>query len=280
MMDKWGNVCRQINLDKCTRCVGLLEQSIIIRAVAHKLDWNLPSIKGFGAFERVDQFTPFMNGAAVLLPVSRRVEEIFKYVYPKALYRTITIGSASADQPKVIRSDSTVVRASFLGTLNAHKGAKLFIEMIDYCRSRSSSIEFHFYGRMDPQFEQPLNERGVINHGAYKPNEMASIMAATDLGLVLPIWEDNGPQVVMEIVNSGTPILATRVGGIPDLVTAQNGYLFHPDHHEEKVAAFDWAMQQTSSSLAKMGAASHRLKNPFEHAAEISALYSQFSIDS
>lgn len=275
MMDKWGTVCRHVDLGKCSRCVGLLEQSNVIRIGARKLGWNLPTVRSSGSADRIGLLSPFMDSASALAPVSRRVEEIFRRVYPKARYRTITIGNSSADQPKVTRSPSSVVRASFLGTLNAHKGGNLFIELIDYCRKREGAIEFHFYGRMDPEFEQPLKERGVINHGSYKPSDMASIMAATDLGLVLPIWEDNGPQVVMEIINSGTPILATRVGGIPDFVSDQAGYLFHPDSEEEKAAAFEWTLQQTPIHLAGMGAATQRLKTPAEHALEIRAFYAQ-----
>lgn len=277
MMDKWGEVCRKVNVDKCKQCSGLLEQSNFIRIGSKKLGLDLPTIKSNGPANRIKQLNPFLTGASALAPVSKRVEEIFREVYPQAKYQTLTIGNASADQPKAIKTHSEVLRASFLGTLNIHKGANLFLELIDFCRERNGRIEFHFYGRMDPAYEQPLKDRGVINHGAYKPNDMKNILANTDLGLVLPIWEDNGPQVVMEIINSGTPIFATRVGGIPDFVNEKTGYLFHPDSRLEKIAAFEWILQQTPEILARMGENAPRLKRPAEHAAEVRELYSQLT---
>ena len=275
MMDKWANVCRNIDFRKCSSCIGLFEQSNILRIAAGKFQLNLPTIKSNAAETRIKELSSFVDRAATLVPVSKRVQEIFEAVYSHAQYETLNIGNISANLPKTEKKPSSVIRVSFLGTLNVHKGANLFIELIDYCHSHNGLIEFHFYGRMDSTFEQPLKERGVINHGAYQPSDMSSIMSVTDLGLVLPIWEDNGPQVVMEIINSGTPILATKVGGIPDFVNEKSGYLFHPDKQNEKIAAFDWLLEQTPQTLAIIGATIQRLKTPEEHAREIKNLYSR-----
>jgi hypothetical protein len=46
---------------------------------------------------------------------------------------------------------------------------------------------------------------GAICHGAYKPHQLSEILKSADVGLVLPVWNDNGSQVLMEFINNGIP---------------------------------------------------------------------------
>ena len=42
-------------------------------------------------------------------------------------------------------------------------------------------------------------------------------MAAADV-VTLPSWREGTPNVILEALASGRPVVATRVGGIPDVV--------------------------------------------------------------
>jgi glycosyltransferase involved in cell wall biosynthesis len=54
--------------------------------------------------------------------------------------------------------------------------------------------------------------------GARPHDEVAKWMAACDL-LVLPSWMEGTPNVVLEALSCGRPVVATRVGGIPDVLS-------------------------------------------------------------
>ena len=43
------------------------------------------------------------------------------------------------------------------------------------------------------------------------------------------VWPENSPLVVLEAFLAGLPVVAARIGGIPELVSdGTNGLLFHP----------------------------------------------------
>lgn len=64
----------------------------------------------------------------------------------------------------------------------------------------------------------PLGERARVV-GERPHDEVATWMAAADV-VVLPSWNEGTPNVVIEALACGRRVVATRVGGTPDLVTS------------------------------------------------------------
>ncbi len=68
-------------------------------------------------------------------------------------------------------------------------------------------------------------------------------MAVASVG-VLPSFEDNCPMVVLEAAASGLPFVASRVGGVPDLIEhSVTGLLFDPSSSNEIRATIDRMLQ-------------------------------------
>jgi glycosyltransferase involved in cell wall biosynthesis len=273
MIDAATDICREVDIQKCRSCVGRLDQVNLLRRAARKLAITLPRVPSFGAERRMETMKAFLQNAALLLPVSTRTAEIYRRIVPDGHFEVEQIGNESADTEPVARTKSDKIRLTALGTLNKPKGAVVLEELIR--RVRRPDIEFHFHGRAFDGYDKRLQSLGLVCHGSYVPKDLPSIIAKTDVGLVLPIWEDNGPQVAMEFINNLVPVLGTRRGGVPELVAEGAGFLFDPDDHLDIERAVAWIEDLNKEKIEDISLHMQRLKTPAEHAARIAVLYHQ-----
>jgi glycosyltransferase involved in cell wall biosynthesis len=270
MVDVSKQVCREVNLDKCSSCVGLLEQNVLLRLLSRTFDVPLPRVKANYARKRMASMRKFLGNARELLAVSRRTAEIVQHVLPGARILVEQIGNKSYNA-SVEKTPSDKIRIVALGTLSKHKGADVLEALLK--RVHRPDMEFHFYGRANDKYAEKLSHLGLICHGSYRPSDVDSIMSKSDIGLVLSVWEDNGPQVAMEFVNYKVPVLGTLRGGIPDIVTPDAGYLFEPDSPQEVDRAVRWLETITMEEIRNISSKMKRLQSPYEHAERVHAIY-------
>lgn len=67
----------------------------------------------------------------------------------------------------------------------------------------------------------------ILMPGSLPPEDVARWLGASDL-LVLPSWSEGYPNVVVEALACGRPVVATDVGGTREIVTADNGLMIPP----------------------------------------------------
>ena len=93
------------------------------------------------------------------------------------------------------------------------------------------------------QLALALNLDGIVNWlGLKKPEEIPAQMAQADL-LCLPSHMEGVPNVALEAFACGLPVVGTRVGGIPEIVTEATGVLAEPNNPESFATALTRAMQ-------------------------------------
>ena len=59
--------------------------------------------------------------------------------------------------------------------------------------------------------------KGVTFYNGYTHADFPKIMDGVSLGVVPPLWEDNLPQVALEMIANGIPVLASGNGGAHEL---------------------------------------------------------------
>lgn len=94
-------------------------------------------------------------------------------------------------------------------------------------------------GTMREQTASRAEELGLAHriHLLGVRDDITEILTAADIFLLASHWEGN-PLSVMEAIAAGLPVVATAVGGIPQLVeTGSNGILVEPNSREQLAAA-------------------------------------------
>lgn len=78
-------------------------------------------------------------------------------------------------------------------------------------------------GDFEPELRRIIADSGMADRvrmtGAVSPPELAEWMNAADL-LCLASYSEGWPNVVLEALACGTPVIATNVGGVPEMITA------------------------------------------------------------
>jgi glycosyltransferase involved in cell wall biosynthesis len=123
------------------------------------------------------------------------------------------------------------VRIGFVGTLVWHKGLHVLLEAARELPAGAYEIEV--WGALDtfPDYTASLRAmaRGLPVRfcGAFHNGQGAEVYRRFDLLVVPSLWPENSPLVIHEAFMAGVPVVAARVGGIPELVTDDvNGALY------------------------------------------------------
>ena len=110
-------------------------------------------------------------------------------------------------------------------------------------------------GELRPQLEQQALALGVGNRVVFAGwrNDVAIAYQAADV-LALTSRNEGSPLAVMEAMGSGCPVVATRVGGVPDLVDEASAILVD-DNDAAGLATALCALAQDPHRVRRMGTA-------------------------
>jgi len=91
-------------------------------------------------------------------------------------------------------------------------------------------------------------------------NKISQLYSAADV-FVLPSLEDNLPNTVMESLTCGTPVVAFKVGGIPEMVKHKiNGYLANVADSSDLANGIEWVLNKSNYSELSANARNYAIK--------------------
>lgn len=128
----------------------------------------------------------------------------------------------------------------FVGDITASKGARLFFDAASQIAPAYPRALFLMLGEgplRTALIHEARSRPGISLPGAVPNHKVADYMRAADI-LVLPSFSEGRPVSVLETAATGLPVLATRVGDLPEMVTdGENGILIEPGDRNELVRA-------------------------------------------
>jgi glycosyltransferase involved in cell wall biosynthesis len=132
-----------------------------------------------------------------------------------------------------IAADQKVI--GVIGRLNPEKGQWLFLRAMEKTIRSCPDVKALLIGDGQDQamLERYCRENGLGDHVVflgYQEN-IADYYQVLDL-LVLPSLSEGLPNAVLEAMSFGIPVLATSVGGVPEIIQNGNGMMVPPNDPE------------------------------------------------
>jgi glycosyltransferase involved in cell wall biosynthesis len=106
------------------------------------------------------------------------------------------------------------------------KGIDLLIKVLD--KINNKNLELLIIGEIDPILFSKLNIKVKFLKKISSDKKLNEIYNLSDI-LIFPSRQDNLPNVVLEAMSTGLPVIAFDIGGMKDLIKNNyNGYLCNP----------------------------------------------------
>ncbi len=132
------------------------------------------------------------------------------------------------------------LRVGFMGTLRPHKGPDLLVKAFrNLPREMEATLTIH--GNLDrlKRYVKQLRELAADDErisfaGAFTRDRVGEVLSEIDVLVVPSRWYENAPVVIYEAFAADTPVVATDLGGMSEVVEHEkNGLLFELDNAED-----------------------------------------------
>ena len=171
--------------------------------------------------------------------------------------------------------DARVV--GWIGRIVSVKGGDVFLRALGGLDARRPSAVLIGEGSERPGLEGLSAELGLADHVRFagEIDNAARLLPAFD-AFVLSSHSEGTPIVLFEAMAAGVPIVATRVGGVPDVVGDEGAMLVPPDDPVALGKAVQSVLDRPAAARAMAAEAARRLATHFSAAewlAQHEALY-------
>jgi teichuronic acid biosynthesis glycosyltransferase TuaC len=143
----------------------------------------------------------------------------------------------------------------YVGRMDARKGLRELVEAATIMHPKRTRLHVYLVGEGP---DRPIIESAIAASNATQYihvlsacafDEVPAWMAAADL-ITLPSYMEGCPNVVLEALACGRPVVATNVGGIPEIMSDSSGYLVPPRDTAALVHALESTLDRTWDAVS------------------------------
>ena len=175
------------------------------------------------------------ENCSLVLAVSRRTKDVLvRAGFDERKIEVVYIGSKYADNAAKYTKRHTLKESGHLaigyfGYMRRDKGFYFFLESMEALDERLAkkiTIVVAAQDAKDGSRERlralMQKFRDVVYFNGYSAEDMDDIVRYIDIGVIPSLWEDNLPQVAIELVCKGIPILSSDLGGASELFESRD----------------------------------------------------------
>lgn len=173
------------------------------------------------------------------------------------------------------------IRFAIVGKLQKEKGVYELLEAFSTLHGEHPATELIFVGE-GPAAEDlkkrtaDLGLSGAVHFTGFR-NDVPEILRSCHFG-VLASHMEGFPNVVLEQLSAGLPVVATRINSVPEIVTdGENGFLVEPKSAESLADGLRRALALTAESYAALSlAAVNTVRTRFNRSIQGEKLHTYF----
>jgi glycosyltransferase involved in cell wall biosynthesis len=128
--------------------------------------------------------------------------------------------------------ETSLLRVGYIGTFRHTKGLHVLLKAMRHLPSEKVRLEVHGSPGHFPEYDTIVQNlaAGLDNvsfHGTFPNEQLPQVFAGLDVFVIPSLWYENSPLVVLSSFSLKTPVVASNVGSLADLVEhGKNGLLF------------------------------------------------------
>ena len=202
-------------------------------------------------------------------PVMHIYDKIDRFIVPNRFMEDKMV-EAGYSRDKLVRLrnpfDLTSIEASrepgdfilYFGRIEPEKGVLPLVQSMKYLPKERLVVVGD--GADLEKCQQQAKDNGVDNIEFVGPkwgDELTPFLQNCSLVVVPSLWFEPSPYVIYQAFGSGKPVVASRVGGIPDMITPETGSLVEPGNVDEIAEAIG-SICSDRDKLKRMGIAARQ----------------------
>ena len=218
-----------------------------------------------------------LRNAKYIVPVSNDLAKKLNSIVPGI--RTNVIPNAvneklfyfEAKEPKVFRF------IHYVSSLKGQKNTEGLIKVFSELKKIRQDWECIMYGPVDQELSKLVITAGLEEKikftGEISYSEVAEIVRSASAFVSFSNYE-NQPCSILEALCCGVPVIATKVGGVPEIINSKNGILIEPKNELQLFHAIEMIMKEYTNYNQQ--AIAEDSKNKFSYYAvgkQLSLLY-------
>lgn len=183
---------------------------------------------------------------------------------PRALVKVVHNGVAESEFAEVVSAPSAT-DLLYIGELRSIKGVNVLIDALAELRAAGRGLTATIVGD-GPDRDALLahaTARGISDLVQFRHPMPAREAFALGKVMVVPSFGESLPYVVLEAGAAAKPLIATNVGGIPEIFGREAARLLHPGDRTELVNALDAAINDPETMRASTMAVQARIRAVF-----------------
>lgn len=194
-----------------------------------------PARRAHALVARKPRMFQLLAGVAAVVAPSRFMRETFEAQgFPKGVIRHMPYGldvGRFGDVRVPEQRRRGPLRVGYVGSMSRHKGVHLLIEAV---RGLAQDVRLELHGGLEshPEYSEELQRLAagddrIAFRGRFEPGDLGRVLHGLDVLAVPSLWHENTPFSVLEALHFRTPVVASDIGGIREIVQHErNGLLF------------------------------------------------------